>query len=231
MTHRDVPTARIGESSCPARATGVCYLVGAGECADELRTLSRHPQDFVIAADGGFCACERAGILPDFLVGDFDSLAADTPVAVPVRRHPAHKDETDMMLAYRLGVCHGYTDFVLLGGTGGRADHTFANLQLLLYAARAGHTGVLVGAHAAYTARVVGAGTLQIKGKPGDGVSVFAFGSDASGVTLQGLEYPLTDGVLTAHFPLGVSNSMTQETAQITVKSGYLLVYHIPRAS
>ena len=75
-----------------------------------------------------------------------------------------------------------------------------------------------------YLVTVVKNGGIRFPAGCGGTVSVFCQGSDASGVTLRGLHYPLENGSLTAAFPLGVSNHFTGEKAEISVKSGRMLV-------
>ena len=106
-----------------------CYIFGAGSYYG----LSRRPApgDTVIAADGGWRVCREEGIVPDLLLGDFDSLHT-VPDFARIRRVPVEKDDTDMMLAIKEGLARGETAFHLYGGVGGRTDHTIANLQGLL---------------------------------------------------------------------------------------------------
>ena len=116
-----------------------CYIFGAGD----FDGLEERPgaEDYVIAADGGYTACRRAGVEPQLLLGDFDSLA-EVPALPHVERVPVEKDDTDMMLAVKRGLERGETLFHLYGGMGGqRTDHTVANLQALLYLADHGADG------------------------------------------------------------------------------------------
>ena len=55
-------------------------------------------------------------------------------------------------------------------------------------------------------------------------VSVFSYTERCWGVTLRGLSYPLEDGELDQNFPLGVSNSMVEDSASVSVKEGSLLI-------
>ncbi len=199
---------------------GICYVVGAGEFCP--RGLTPGPGDLVIAADGGFAALEGLGRSPDLVVGDFDSLGhrPDHPQVVAL---PVEKDDTDMHSAIRLGWERGYRAFRLYGGTGGRIDHTLANIQSLAWLASQGGRGWLVGPD--WTATVLsdgGALTLEA-GRQGT-VSVFCLGDRAEGVDIQGLKYGLTDGVLTADYPLGVSNSFLGGESRVSVRRGKLLV-------
>jgi hypothetical protein len=110
---------------------GVCYLVGAG---DFFTDININAGDIIIAADGGYDSLVSRGYVPSILIGDFDSITSAIPNGITTVKHPKEKDETDMFLAYLEGVRLGYTEFVMLGATGGRLDHTYANLALLLYA-------------------------------------------------------------------------------------------------
>ena len=127
-----------------------CYIFGAGD----FDGLEERPgaEDYVIAADGGYTACRRAGVEPQLLLGDFDSLA-EVPALPHVERVPVEKDDTDMILAVKRGLERGETLFHLYGGMGGqRTDHTVANLQALLYLADHGAEGWLHGRGERWTA-------------------------------------------------------------------------------
>lgn len=156
----------------------------------------------------------------DLVVGDFDSLPVP-PAGVPVERHPVRKDDTDMMLAVKLGLQAGLDRFVLYGGLGGRLDHTLANIQTLHYLCRRGARGFLT--DDAQTMTVIGDSTLTFVPHATGTVSVFAL-TDRAVVTLTGLSYPVTDQVLTPDVPLGVSNAFTGAAAAVTVSEGAVLV-------
>lgn len=199
---------------------GICYVVGAGEFCP--RSLTPGPGDLVIAADGGFAALEGLGRSPDLVVGDFDSLGhrPDHPHVVAL---PVEKDDTDMHSAIRLGWERGYRAFRLYGGTGGRIDHTLANIQSLAWLASQGGRGWLVGPD--WTATVLSdGGALTLEAGRRGTVSVFCLGDRAEGVDIQGLKYGLSDGVLTADYPLGVSNSFLGGESRVSVRRGKLLV-------
>lgn len=173
----------------------------------------------VIAADGGLRHTQQLGITPDVILGDFDSLGY-VPQGANV--YPVEKDDTDAMLAVRRGLELGAEVFYLYGSLeGSRLDHTVANFQTLQFLADRGARGYLIGKD--YMVTVVKNGTVTFEKAEGI-VSVFCMGADARGVTLTGLGYPLENGVLSAGFPLGVSNYFTEKTAAIQVKDGSLLV-------
>ncbi len=198
-----------------------CIVVGAGEFDTPIRTPGTG--DLVIAADGGLTYLEKSSIHADVVVGDFDSLKArpDHPCVLEL---PKEKDDTDLLFALKCGLNRGYKEFHIYGGTGGRADHTIANLQSLLFLAKQGARGFLYGGGCAYTCIANTEMTFDEKYK--GTVSVFAWGGDAKGVNLEGLYYPLVDAHLTPDFPLGVSNSFTGQKSKITVKEGALLIVY-----
>ena len=195
-----------------------CIIFCAAECRGLLQPVGE--DDFVIAADGGLSHTQKFGIQPDEILGDFDSLGY---VPEDSRVFPVEKDDTDAMLAVRRGLDLGYGEFLLYGSLDGpRLDHTIANFQTLQFLCDNGANGYLIGND--YIVTVVKNGSLRFHETAQGTVSVFCLGSDAGGVDLRGLHYPLENGTLTAGFPLGVSNHFTGREAEILVKQGSLLV-------
>ena len=176
--------------------------------------------DTVIAADGGLRHVQSLGVTPDVILGDFDSLGY-VPESANV--FPVEKDDTDAMLAARRGLALGCREFYFYGSLDGkRLDHTVANFQTLQFLADNDAVGYLIGAD--YMVTVLKNGSLSF-GADAEGIlSVFCMGADAEGVTLEGLQYPLRDGRLSAGFPLGVSNHFIGSAAKISVKRGSLLL-------
>lgn len=197
-----------------------CYIFGAGEFI-ALRDLPAEG-DYVIAADGGWLACQKARIQPDLLLGDFDSLQ-DVPQFPHVERVPVEKDDTDMMLAIKRGLALGHKEFHMYGGMGGsRTDHTIANLQSLLYLANRGARGWLHGDGELYTA--IRDGDVTFPARESGILSVFCLGADAQGVTIRGGQYEVESGTLSAEFPLGVSNHFVGKEIAVSVAQGSLLI-------
>lgn len=206
-----------------AKAMGTCYVVGAGEFT--ARGFEPGPEDFVIAADGGWNALASLGVNPQLLVGDFDSLTGAPPTGIAVERLPVEKDDTDTGAALKRGWRLGYRAFALYGCGGGRVDHLLANLQCLARLSALGATARLAARD--YDAYAVTDGTLRLPLCPaGTVVSVFCHGAPARGVTLTGLRYPLSGATLTPDHPLGVSNEVlsSREAATVRVEHGTLLV-------
>lgn len=199
-----------------------CFIFAAGAYYG-LREAPGRPGDLVIAADAGYRVCLREGLTPDVLLGDFDSM--EPPADFDrVRRLPVEKDDTDTLAAMRLGLERGCTDFLIYGGTGGkRLDHTLANLQALLFLRRRGARGFLYDDDFLWTA--IENESLSVERTVEWGLlSVFCLGDRAEGVDETGCQYPLSGAVLTPAFPLGVSNHILEERAEVAVRHGALLV-------
>ena len=199
--------------------SSVCYIVGA---SDFKESFDVNANDLVIAADGGYDLLIKNGVAPNVVIGDLDSVK-NMPTGVEIIRFPIEKDETDMHLAYRLGLERGYRNFAVFGGTGGRLDHTLANISLLFRAKLEGCEMRLIGSGCEI--RAVREESVSLSGRPGSTVSVFAIGGNAEGVSVRGLKYEAENITLSESFALGVSNSFTETgRGSVSVKSGTLLV-------
>ncbi len=195
----------------------LCCIVGAGP--SELYTVK---DAFIIAADAGIVKLDDAGIAPDMVIGDFDSLGT-RPMGENVRVFPVEKDDTDTLLALKEAIALGYDTVIISGGLGGELDHTVANLQTLLYALDNGVTAFLT--DGVTTAAVV-SDSISLGQENVGRCSVFAFGGKAQGVTISGLKYEAEGITLSPSFPLGVSNSFIGKEATVSVENGRLLVIY-----
>lgn len=197
----------------------IFYIVGAGDM-DKI-SLSIPKGAFVIAADAGLKYLRSSGIVPDLIVGDFDSLG-ETPSGANVIIHAPEKDETDMMLAVREALARKAETIIIYGGLGGRLDHEYANYQTLAYIANCGARGYLVGCGSICT--VIKNGGLGFGNSMSGTISVFCHGNSAQGVDLTGLKYPLKNHTLKNDYPLGVSNEFTGAPSSVFVRDGLILV-------
>ena len=199
-----------------------CFIFAAGTFYG-LRERPGQAGDLVIAADAGYQTCLEEGIVPDLLLGDFDSMTPPEGFA-HIRRLPVEKDDTDTLAALRTGLEAGCREFYLYGGTGGkRLDHTLANLQSLLFLRRRGARGWLYGDDFVWT--VIEDEALEIPRTVDWGLfSAFCLGDRAEGVDETGFQYSLEGAVLTPDFPIGVSNHILEPSARISVRRGALAV-------
>ena len=199
----------------------ICYIVGAGE--DYGMDFVPRAEDCLIAADGGYRKVVEAGLHPDIVIGDFDSLGT-RPEAEQVITLPTVKDVTDTWAAIDWARKQGYTRFHLYGCTGGRVEHTLANIQTAAELAEKGMECLIFDKDQIITAICKKTATFSkdMKGY----LSVFAYTDVCTGVGLKGLKYELEHATLTNRFPLGVSNEFVGKEASVTISTGIaLLVY------
>lgn len=211
-------------------SNGICYIFGAGERSSCVDTPAE--DSFIIAADGGFDYLMDLGLQADVVLGDFDSIRSSRYLPPDSIRYPKEKDDTDMMLAAQLGLENGYTEFVIYGGLGGRLDHTLANIQVLVYLARHGASGILYSD--TYAITVVRDGSISFPAghpanQPENICSVFAIDDISVGVSIKGLKYQLSGINMANSYPLGVSNEFTGEDVSISVEKGTIVVlWYLP---
>ncbi len=200
-----------------------CVIIGAApEANPQLLKDCINSNDFIICADGGLIAAKKAEIIPDLLIGDFDSLGFVPDENCETVILPVKKDDTDSMYCAREGLKRGYDDFLLLGMTGGRLDHSYSNLCVLLFLEKNGAHAQMCDLH--HRIRVMTEGKMAVTEKNGSLFSIFPFGCESCTVSLDGFEYPLSEYRLSADNSLGLSNVIRSDEALVTVHSGYAVV-------
>ena len=217
----------VGENTVPNRT----IIVANGD-PPTTREVSRwwQPGDRIIAADGGARHALALGLTPHVVVGDMDSLDAETRERLARQGsrlvlHPAEKDETDLELALLLAVKENVFDIVILGALGGRLDQLLANVFLLTLPKLAG-VSVKLADYEQEAFVVPGGAQATVEGQVGDTLSLIPLTGDASGVYTQGLKWPLSGDTLSAGPTRGVSNVIVSLPVCIRVESGMLLVVH-----
>lgn len=206
-------------------------LVCGGRIEEDfaLAFLKETKFDFVIAADRGLLFLQKHGICPTHIVGDFDSADASCLAAyrgnpqVEIRTFRPEKDWTDSEIAAETALEQGCEELVILGGTGTRIDHVLGNIQLLALLLERGARGYLLDPH---NCIFLTDGPLELKREEqwGRFVSLFAYGGDVTGLTLQGMKYPLEEFTLGSVGTRTISNEIQEEIARIRFRTGRLLV-------
>lgn len=193
-------------------------IIGNGEVSREIKfKLPNNP--YIICADGGMRHLEKLGLSADVLIGDMDS-AGDAKIPEKVIRYPVRKDFTDGELAVDYAIDGGFSEIVMIGFTGTRADHTLTNIFLLKRIHEHGVHGCIIDANN----EIYCSNDITIYGEKGDLVSIIPVGGDLDGVTTEGLEYPLSFEKLEFGVGRGVSNVMLGEKCRIIVKYGTALI-------
>lgn len=194
----------------------VCSIICGAPCGVEKKYVS----GLVIAADSGLDRCASAGITPDIAVGDFDSARSVVPAGAEIVRVPPEKDDTDTMLAADTAIERGYNELRFFCAFGGRVSHSLANIQMLRALKSRGVRGALFGEKCVMF--LLSGQSLKIPRFNGF-LSLFALSGSAV-VSESGVKYPLDRHELSNDFPLGVSNEILEDFAEITVHSGLCAV-------
>jgi thiamine pyrophosphokinase len=198
----------------------IVVVTGTGSIRGPLPDAARRAAT-VIAVDGGFDVARRVGLTPTHLVGDLDSITAESMSwaadhGVDVERHHADKDATDtdlaLALATRLAAERDVSELVVLAGCDPvewRPDHLLGILATL------GQPGLA--SFRSITGIVAEAGIVVIHGGHSSPVNVpegglfslLALHGDIDGVSVIGCRWPLDNARLAGHSTLGLSNEAT----------------------
>lgn len=206
------------------------YIFTGGKLAvgsmDELG-LHMSEADLIIAADSGYNNASRLGVRPWLLLGDLDSidrgaLAPDELEHIEKIIVPAIKDDTDTQLAVDTALERGADEIIIIGGLGGRLDHTLSTVFLLEYIKDKGARGVITDGR--NRVRIMESGEeLTIK-RGYKYLSLVGLTDTCEGVSISGVFYPLKDAVLERKYAFAVSNEITADAAEISLSKGILLV-------
>lgn len=223
--------------SGPAAPRVLIVADGDGVAAGIAAVLASVPErPFTIAADGGAAQALAAGLAPDLVIGDRDSLGPEAAAllaarGIPIERAPVMKDESDTELCIAAARARGARWIRLVGALGGpRVEHAVANLGLLALPALDGVDVAIVAPPSTIrrAGRTDGPGSLALAGAPGDHVSLLPLAGPVAGVTTDGLLYPLRDEPLLPGPARGLSNALVGTGATVHVGRGVLLVIQTP---
>lgn len=209
-----------------------CLIVAGGEVLESQLSLALEEADVVIAADCGLEALERLKYVPNYIIGDFDSASETTRQhlatyesmeSVEVVRLIPEKDDTDTEAALQLAFAHSTGEIRILGGTGSRLDHVLGNISILGQGLEQKRSVILQDAH--NRIRMVNSDiSIHRSQQFGTYISLFPYGDEVTGLTLEGFKYPLKDATLAGFHSLGVSNELVEEEGRITFSQGVLII-------
>ena len=193
-----------------------------GSLNEQKDLLNKLSWDYLICADGGYKIAQNLGLKIDLVVGDFDSSKGVIPTDLDTIVVPVEKDDTDLQLALKLAVEKEPQEIWILGGIGGRVDHTIGNIQNIVYYSTKNRQITLIDPYQSIT--VHHPGTVTYKGDKNTKFSAFAFTKEVTGVTYSGAYYPLENHTLNYEFPLGISNEFLDDEITVTTNSGILII-------
>jgi thiamine pyrophosphokinase len=206
----------------------VALIIANGDDVDKISLENMHI-DYVICADGGLEKAEKLQVVPDLILGDFDSVDLDVleryKKKSEIMKYPAEKDFTDMELSIEIAVKKGYKDIVLVGATGGpRLDHSLANMMLLEKYYQLGINIIIID-NKNKIQIVADNYNMLLDKKEGSFVSLIPLTENISGLTLDGFKYPLDRVVVKRGSTLCVSNEIILDKGRIILESGTALLF------
>ena len=195
-------------------------VITGGYCnVEAAKNLLPESVDLKIAADSGYMTAQKLGIIPDITMGDFDSYKDKLPPEMNTLRVACEKDVTDTMLACEYAKDNGCRYITIVGGTGGRIDHSISNVFYLEDLRRQGIRVKLTDGE--NTVQVILDETVTVKA---DGGYFSIFALDKCTVTEYGCKYPLNNATLVRQRPYAVSNEVEGDYAVIKIEGAALLV-------
>jgi thiamine pyrophosphokinase len=209
-----------------------CAVIISGGTIEEnqaLQVIGSIEDPWLIGVDRGVEFLYRNQIRPSYIVGDFDSLPEEIVTYykdrgdVPIREFNPVKDASDTEIALRLAVTLGCERVIILGATGGRIDHLWANVQTLVIPFRAGVEAEIL--DPLNRIRLIGGEThLRREDSYGNYFSVFPLGETIYNFSIRGAKYPLHNHTLTPYDSLCVSNEIVEEEAVIDFPKGVVIL-------
>ncbi len=204
-----------------------CVIIANGDLdyTEQITRMIKNAQ-LIICADGGARHIKNLNITPHVLMGDFDSITPEDKSfflekQVKIFSFPPEKDKTDSALCIDYALDEKATDITLLGMTGSRLDHTLANIFLLKRISEENIPARIINntneIHLVTT-------SIIVHGQPGDNLSLIPVSNKVSGITLEGLAYPLKNATIKMGSSLGVSNYFKEKMARVTIEKGTLIV-------
>lgn len=206
-------------------------IISGGSISDDFAKewIGQYQPDFTIVADSGMEFMRRVSLMPDMIIGDFDSVKADTLAffkgqqGITWKELNPVKDDTDTEFAIRQAISLGAKEITVLGATGTRLDHVLGNVALLGIGLQERIAIQLVDAN--NRIRMINKSFCLMKEEQfGNFVSLLPYFGEVKGVTLKGFKYPLENYTMGTFSSLGISNEIVEEKAEILFEEGILLV-------
>lgn len=201
-------------------------IVGNGEETAK-RIIENIKYDYLICADGGLEKVSNYGIIPDIIIGDFDSVDGNVlkqyENKIPVKKFPSEKDFTDMELAVELAISKGYKNIILTGASGSRLDHTLGNILLMEKYFKNGVSISIIDNN--NEMKIISDNAeLFIEYKEGYYISIIPITESIQGLCLEGFKYNLDNVDVKRGSTLCISNQIKDNKGKITLRKGRAIV-------
>ncbi len=202
-----------------------CVIIGGAEIKNykEIKPFLSH-DDFFIFCDSGLSHMESLGVLPNLIIGDFDSHEKPEEICETITL-PREKDDTDTFFAAKEAIKRGFSDFLLLGVCGGRLDHTLGNISILLYLHSRGAKAKLLDD---FSEMEIVDNTPKHIPDAFTYFSVINIDGTASGITIENAKFPIKKAEITPDYQYGISNEPIRgKTATVKVARGRALLIKV----
>lgn len=192
------------------------------------KTINNFSYDNIIAVDKGLESLYLLKLLPNHIVGDFDSVNKNiinfyNDKGIPIHQYNPEKDYTDTDIAIKLAISLNSTNITIIGATGTRLDHTLANIHILCGCLEKQIPCEIIDPHNKIYL-IDSKINLEKSNIYGKYISLIPLTSTVNGVTLNGFKYPLKDYTLKIGESLGISNEISDDVATIELKEGILII-------
>ena len=201
-----------------------CIILANGDMPKKsvVAFLIKRGYTTLICADGGANSALKLNLLPDYIIGDLDSIEAKTKEyysgkcrIIQINR----QNDTDVEKCLKFAISKGFKETILLGATGSRLDHSFCNLGIVLkffskIKVRILHDNSLLEAHT---------GNITLQTSPEEVISIYGFDKKTK-VTSVGLKYPLSNTLLPFGVRESTSNVALSNNVKLNIKNGKMFV-------
>lgn len=201
-----------------------CIIIANGDSPKKgiLKYLLKNGAETVIAADGGANSAYKLGIIPNFIIGDFDSIKpkvkeyfSDKSEILMYER----QDDTDVEKSLKFAIEKGYETVYLLGGTGDRMDHSICNLGIVLKY----HSRIRIVLLHGKTILHPYSQDVILETSPNETLSLYAF-NDKTTISSDGLKYQLNNSTLRFGESESTSNVALGKEVKLKINCGIIFV-------
>lgn len=208
----------------------IIHILGGGPL-DLLPELRKYDDKNIIwvGVDRGVYTLLKQGIKPSMAIGDFDSVSRGELITIEksidsLKRFQPEKDETDMELALNWALAQNPATIRIFGATGGRMDHTFGNIQLLIHSTekQSIHVEIIDQKNIIYF-KTPGEYQIQ-KLKDKKYISFIPITQEVKGITLNGFKYPLINRHISIGSTLCISNELIHDYGTFSFSEGILMI-------
>lgn len=206
----------------------VIIVTGGNKPSKKLLNSYIKSGDLIIGADKGSEYLYDYEIMPNIILGDFDSISEEKlkkieEKQVEIIKFPPEKDYTDTEIAIMEAMKRGADTIYLFGGLGTRADHSLGNIGLLLTTKNKGARLLIVDDH---NKMYLADKNMSLNGSQGEIISFHALSDVVKGFEIRGAKYNLNSYDMHLLDPRAVCNEFIDTPINIKYESGELLIIH-----